>query len=50
MDIPYEITSYIFSLALQTTVRLARARGSKLAKETVVDVDLNLAEHIRIQE
>lgn len=50
MDILYEITSYIFSLALQTAVKLARARGSELAQETATDVDLNLAEHICIWE
>ena len=50
MDILYEITSYIFSLALQTTVKLAWVGGSKLAQDTAVDVDINLAEHICIWE
>lgn len=46
MDILYEITSHIFSLALQTAVRLAWAGGSELAQDMAVDVDINLAEHI----
>lgn len=43
---PLWITSYIFSLALQTAVRLAWAGGSELAQDMAVDVDINLTEHI----
>lgn len=48
MDILYEITSDIFSLDLQTTMKLAQAGGSELAQDMAVDVDLNLAEDIGI--
>lgn len=50
MDILYEITSDIFSLDLQTTVKLAQVGGSELAQDMAVDVDLNLAEDIGIWE
>lgn len=50
MDILYEITSYIFSLALQTTVKLAWAGGSELAQDMALYIDINLTEHICIWE
>lgn len=50
MDILYEITSYIFSLALQTAVKLACTGGSELAQDTALDVDLSVTEHIHIWE